>query len=69
MLKNSTKCHEKKNRCCHRKSDPQPHREAPSIAERLGRGGSQIPRQGDPLRERWEELAHEFLRKMNVYNL
>lgn len=30
---------------------------------------SQNPRQGSPLRERWEELAHEFLRKMNVYNL
>ena len=41
MLKNSTKRHEQKNRCCHRKSDPQPHGEAPSIAERLRWGGSQ----------------------------
>ena len=40
MLKNSTKRHEQKNRCCHRKSDPQPHGEAPSIAERLRWGGS-----------------------------
>ena len=31
--------------------------------------GSQNPRQGSPLRERWEELAHEFSRMMNVYNL
>lgn len=30
---------------------------------------SQNPRQGSPLRERWEELAHEFSRMMNVYNL
>lgn len=30
---------------------------------------SQNPRQGNPLRERWEELAHEFSRMMNVYNL
>ena len=41
MLKNSTKRHEQKNRCCHRKSDPQPHGEAPSIAEWLRWGGSQ----------------------------
>ena len=30
---------------------------------------SQNTRQGSPLRERWEELAHKFLWKMNVYNL
>ena len=30
---------------------------------------SQNPRQGSPLRERWEELAHEFSRMMNMYNL
>ena len=30
---------------------------------------SQNPRQGSPLRERWDELAHEFSRMMNVYNL
>ena len=31
--------------------------------------GSQKPRQGSPLRNRWEELVHDFLRKANVYNL
>ena len=30
---------------------------------------SQNPRQGSPPRERLEELAHDFLRKANVYNL
>ena len=30
---------------------------------------SQKPRQGSPLRNRWEELVHDFLRKANVYNL
>lgn len=36
---------------------------------KFGEHGSENPRQGSPLRERWEELAHEFSRMMNVYNL
>ncbi len=31
--------------------------------------GSQKLRQGSPLRNRWDELVHDFLRKANVYNL